>query len=173
MSGLLNLETALGSLGRTSSPPVTLGTLTLTDVEVSNALEIGGKQELVVHKLVGGDRVIQVMGPDPDPIILAGMFTGPGAQVCALQLTKMCDVGSPVRLGFPGGSLMVVIRPVTYTYQQQGAVIPFRVTVKVCRQRRRQPPPRPLHCPISYVPICERDTPEAREPILPEGARCQ
>ncbi|MGI4945763.1 MAG: hypothetical protein ACRYHQ_35260 [Janthinobacterium lividum] len=131
MSGILNLETALGSLGRTSSAPVTLGPLVLTGVEVPDALAIGGQQALVIHKLVGGDRIIQSMGPDPDPITLAGMFTGPGAQARAIHLATLRDAGKPVRLGYPGGSLMVVIRPASYVYRLQGTVIPFQVTVEV------------------------------------------
>ena len=131
MSGLLNLETAIGSLGGFGKAPVTLGGLLLQGVEVPSRLAVGGDQALTVHKLIGGDRVIQAMGPDPAPITLEGMFTGAGALSRALQLTALRDAGQPVRLGYAGVSLMVVIRPAGYTYQQQGAVIPFQVTVEI------------------------------------------
>ena len=131
MSGLLNLESALGSLGRNSSTPVTLGGITLEGVEVPDRLTVAGDQALIVHKMIGGDRVIQAMGPDPAPITLAGMFTGPGALARAQQLAAMRDAGRQLRLAFAGVSLMVVIRPASYTYQQQGAVIPFSVGVEV------------------------------------------
>ncbi len=131
MSGLLNLETAIGSLGNTGTAPVTLGGLLLQGVEVPSRLAVGGDQALAVHKLIGGARVIQAMGPDPAPITLEGMFTGPGALARAQQLTALRDAGKPLRLGFAGVSLMVVIRPASYTYQQQGNVIPFQVTVEV------------------------------------------
>ena len=128
---LLNVEAALGSIGSTGSAPVTLGPLTLQGVEVPSVLNVGGEQSLAVRKLLGGAHVIQTMGPDPAPITLSGMFTGPGALGRAQQLAGLRDVGMPLRLGFAGVSLMVVIRPSSYTYQQQGAVIPFQVTVEI------------------------------------------
>ena len=131
MSGLLNFETAIGSLGNVGTAPVTLGGLLLQGVEVPSRLAIGGDQALTIHKLIGGDRVMQAMGPDPAPIELAGMFTGPGALARAQQLMALRDVGRPLRLAFAGISLMVVIRPASYTYQQQGAVIPYSLSVEV------------------------------------------
>ena len=128
---LLNVEAALGSIGSTGSAPVTLGPLTLQGVEVPSALNVGGEQSLAIRKLLGGAHVIQSMGPDPAPITLAGMFTGPGALARAQQLAGLRDAGMPLRLAFAGVSLMVVIRPASYTYQQQGAVIPFSLTVEV------------------------------------------
>ncbi len=132
MSGLLNLETAIGSLSRlASSGAVTLGGMILTGVEVPSALKIAGEQQLAVTTLLGGDRVIRAMGPNPAPISLSGMFIGPDAQSRAETLARMHDAGRQLRLSIAGLSFMVVIQSSSYTYQQQGAVVPFEVTVVI------------------------------------------
>lgn len=134
MSGttLLNIETALGSLGRSSSSaPVILGGITLTGVEVPSALRVGGEHNLVVHKLVGGARVIQAMGNDPARQTLAGLFTGPNAQARALSIEQMRAAGSEIAFSAAGLSQRVRIASFWYTYQEKGAVIPYELALEI------------------------------------------
>ncbi|MGI4945054.1 MAG: hypothetical protein ACRYHQ_31585 [Janthinobacterium lividum] len=132
MSGVLSIETALGSLSRlASTSSVTLGPLTLTGVEVPSVLRVGGSQGLAMQQLVGGDRIIQPMGDNPDPIELSGMFIGPGAQSRGEALNRLRAMGAPLRLSIAGLSFMVTIANSGYSYAQQGAVIPFTVQLVI------------------------------------------
>ena len=136
MSGtLLNIETAIGSLGRASaSSPVRLGSLTLSGVEVPDVLRIGGEQTLVVHKLPGGDRFIQAMGNDPDRLTLAGRFIGPTAQSRAQQVEAMRRNGTAQTFAAAGISVLVLIMAFSYDYQQKGAWLPYTLVLEILPQ---------------------------------------
>jgi hypothetical protein len=134
MSGtiLLNIETAIGSLGRASpSAPVSLGTLTFTGVEVPSLLRVGSEQALIVHKLIGGDRVIQSMGNDPASLSLTGMFTGPTAFQRAQKVAQLRDTGKQLRFGVAGLSVLVYIKAFAYDLTAKSAVIPYALTLEV------------------------------------------
>ncbi len=137
MSGslLLNLETAIGSLGRSNaSSPVTLGSMTFAGFEVPDQLRVGGEQTLVVHKLPGGDRVIQAMGNDPDRLTLSGRFIGPTAQSRAQQVEALRRGGAPQKFGIAGLSMRVLVMAFSYDYQQKGAWLPYTLVLEILPQ---------------------------------------
>ncbi|RFD18695.1 hypothetical protein DY926_15055 [Komagataeibacter melaceti] len=128
---LMNAETAIGSLGRLwASAPVTIGSLTLTGMEVPNLIRDGGGQQLAVHKLPGGNRIIDAVGNDPDRLELSGTFTGPTAIERALALKQMRIAGRPVQFTGAGLSLLVKIVQYSYDYQKKGIVIPYRLVLE-------------------------------------------
>lgn len=63
-----------------------LGPFVFTDFAVPDKLMAGGKQQLVVHRMPGGDRVIDAMGPDDSDRIFGGTFWGDDALAQALTL---------------------------------------------------------------------------------------
>ena len=130
---LTNIETAIGSLGR-AGQPVTLGGLSLNGYEVPDVLRVGGQQSLVVHKLPGGQRVLQSMGDDPAQLTLSGKFVGPTAATRALQFEAMRKSGQQVTLSAAGISVQAVVASFSYDYQMQGAVVPYQLTIEIVTQ---------------------------------------
>lgn len=128
---LMNAETAIGSLGRLwASAPVTIGSLTLTGMEVPNHIRDGGTQQVAVHKLPGGNKIIDAVGNDPDRLELSGRFVGPTAYERALLLKSMRIAGQPVQFTGAGLSLLVKIVQYSFDYQQKGIVIPYRLVLE-------------------------------------------
>ncbi|MBY4639608.1 hypothetical protein K6L44_06285 [Gluconacetobacter entanii] len=128
---LLNAETAIGSIGRLwASAPVTIGSLTLTGMEVPDSIRDGGTQELAVHRLPGGNKIIDAVGNDPDRLELSGRFVGPTAVERALLLKQMRIAGRPVQFTGAGLSLTVKIVQYWFDYQQKGIIIPYRLVLE-------------------------------------------
>lgn len=128
---LMNAETAIGAIGRLwASAPVTIGSLTLTGMEVPRLIRDGGTQQVAVHRLPGGGRVIDAVGNDPDRLELTGTFVGPTAIERARVLKQMRIAGVPVPFSGAGLSLMVRIVQYSYDYAQKGVVIPYRLVLE-------------------------------------------
>jgi hypothetical protein len=58
----------------TPNTTLTLGDFTFARYEIPERIPFGGDQQLNVHKLVGGVRVIDALGADPMPIEWSGFF---------------------------------------------------------------------------------------------------
>ena len=80
MSDILSAIQAAGQLFA-GYGTVTLGPVQLSGMALPTMLPIGGKQTLKIHKLPGGQRVIDVMGQDDSPISWSGIFDGADASV--------------------------------------------------------------------------------------------
>ncbi|AOX20595.1 hypothetical protein [Kozakia baliensis] len=128
---LADIENAIGSIGRGyASAPVMIGGMVLTGAEVPDALMIGGRQMLVVHRLVGGGRVVDALGNDPARLVLKGKFIGPEAQARAQALERMRMAGAPVFFSAAGMSLNVWIAQYRYAYEAKGAVCSYELTLE-------------------------------------------
>jgi hypothetical protein len=71
-----------------------LGPLLLQDFELPARISWGGAQRLAVHRLPGGQRVLDAMGRDDAPITWQGVFTGADAALRARLLDLMRANGS-------------------------------------------------------------------------------
>ena len=132
---LSNIEAAVGGIARGfASAPVQIGLVTLTGVEVPSALVVAGQQQTVIHRLPGGDRVVNSFGVDPAPITLAGMFTGPDTASRCQALEAMRSAGAPVQLLAVGQAFQAVVVGLSYTIRDRGAVTPFELTVEILPQ---------------------------------------
>ncbi len=132
---LNNIEAAIGGIARGfASAPVQIGLVTLTGVEVPSELVVAGQQQTVIHRLPGGDRVINSFGVDPAPITLAGMFTGPDTASRYQALEAMRLAGAPVQLLAAGLALQAVVVGFRYTIRERGAVVPYEITVEIVPQ---------------------------------------
>ena len=88
---------------------VTLGSFTFQDFEVPERISWPGTQQLTVHKLPGGARVIDAMGPDPGEISWSGIMLGGDASSRATQLAAIRDAGQIVPLLWGANSYQVVV----------------------------------------------------------------
>ena len=133
MSGSLSTGLGLLSALRTAQG-VTLGGVTLTGMATPERMPFGGSQQLVVHKLPGGGRVIDAMGPDERDIEWSGLlqaFDGTNAVAVARQIDAMRRAGAAVTLAWGDFSKQVVIRSFEPDYTRGGAMIPYRIACVV------------------------------------------
>lgn len=87
-----------------------VGDVEFTGLEVPESVTIGAKQQLVVHKLVGGKRIVDVLGVDYDNLSWSGWLTGATAGDRATELETLRDVGSPLSFSIDGYYFSVVIQ---------------------------------------------------------------
>lgn len=73
-----------------------LGPFEFGDFSVPNELPFGGAQKMTVHKMPGGGRVIDCMGPDDDDIRWSGRFFNTDALPMAQTLNAMRIAGTPL-----------------------------------------------------------------------------
>lgn len=106
---------------------VSVGDFTAFGMEVPERLRWGGDQKLAVHKLLGGDRVVDILGPDEADIGWSGLLTGPLAQSRALQLDSIRQAGQPVPLVWPGGYRQVIVKDFKVSIESGGFVCPYEI----------------------------------------------
>jgi hypothetical protein len=134
MVSLLNVETAIGSLGTTGgSAPFSIHSITLnpTTGEVPDVVWIGGKQVLIEHQLVGGDKVIQAAGPQPDALTWTAFFFGPQAQSKARQVDALRLAGTSVYVSFNSYRYLVQVQEFVWGVADRGFRAPYRITCVV------------------------------------------
>ncbi|MDQ0124709.1 hypothetical protein J2W17_003663 [Pseudomonas lini] len=87
-----------------------VGDFEFTSLEVPESVTIGAKQQMVVHKLVGGRRIVDVLGVDYENIGWSGWMTGAtaGERVSALETLR--DEGLPLTFNMDGYYFSVLIQ---------------------------------------------------------------
>ncbi len=111
--------------GVSGNLPVVLGPLELTGLEVPDAYDRAGTMQPVVHRLIGGGRVVQLLGPDPGRRRLQGFFTGPQATERAQILEAMRDSGNRISLTIGVWQEFVVLTSVVLRYSAQGSIVQY------------------------------------------------
>lgn len=86
----------------------------------------GGKQKTIVHKLIGGIRVIDCMGFDPDDITFSGRFRGATAAIQAKLLETISRSGKPVTFSYYLQIYTAIVADVQWEYERY-----YEVTFKV------------------------------------------
>lgn len=88
---------------------LTLGGIVFDDFSTPERVPFGGNQAIVVHKLPGGSRAIDTLGPDDKDIVLQGKFFNDGAYATALALDAMRAAGQVLPLVWGGTYRSVII----------------------------------------------------------------
>ena len=110
---------------------LTLGPVIFTDFEIPETIKgVGGSQELVIHKLPGGVRIIDAMGRDDADIKWSGRFRGLLAEERAQELDALRIAGQPIPLSWSTFLYTVIIEEFLCDYQQPFE-IPYSITLKV------------------------------------------
>ena len=107
-----------------------LGGIAFKDFEIPEMIRFGGQQHATVHKLLGGDRVVDAMGPDPADISWDGRLQGPDASSRARALLAMYQAGAQVSLSWGGFFFTVMLRQLDLTYERFYQVI-YRLSCTV------------------------------------------
>ncbi|WP_240951152.1 hypothetical protein [Pseudomonas veronii] len=87
-----------------------VGDVEFTGLEVPESVTIGAKQQMVVHKLVGGKRIVDVLGVDYDNLSWSGWMTGATAGERVTALETLRDVGAPLAFSIDGYYFSVLIQ---------------------------------------------------------------
>lgn len=118
--------------------PVILGDFVFQGFEVPASVEWSGAQRLVVHKLPGGNRVVDVLGRDDDPIQWGGTFLSADASLRADTLDQMRAAGAPLELNFAGRDYTVIIDHLQLD-QRKINHVRYRVSCTVLADRTDSP----------------------------------
>ncbi len=111
---------------------LTLGPVAFAGFELPSSITIGGRQRLAIHRLPGGLRIIDALGPDPADIAFAGIFTGPDAADRARLLDTLRIAGSTLPLAWDAFAYTVVIENFEADYRSPWW-IPYRISCSVLR----------------------------------------
>jgi hypothetical protein len=103
-----------------------LGSVVLDGFEVSGAIRFGGRQALTVHRLPGGGRVIDAMGPDDADIVWCGILSGGNAADRARLLDGLRRNGSTVTLAWDSFLVAVVVADLLLDFANPWW-IPYRI----------------------------------------------
>lgn len=126
--GILGAIAQAGQLFGGYGTPVTLGPVTLQNMQIPERVAVGGRQATNVIKLPGGQRVIQTMGRDDADMTWTGYFEGPGAEGLAQQMDSLRQAGQPIQFAFGTYSFTVVVSEFLANYERSNW-IPYSVTV--------------------------------------------
>lgn len=115
-----------------TADPVTLGSIMFDNFEIPAQINFGGTHKLTVHNLPGGERIIDTMGRDEDPITCSGIFLGQGALDRAKAMDVMRAAGNAQQFTFGTLSYTVILQTFKADYKFY-AHIPFSITLTVVR----------------------------------------
>ncbi|MCQ8277790.1 hypothetical protein NFI95_04945 [Acetobacteraceae bacterium KSS8] len=107
--------------------PVVLGSLVLSGAEAPSRITIGGRQLAAIHKLPGGARIIDAMGPDDNAVVWQGIFIGPTAASRVRMVDALRTQGLPCTLSFGDYLFEVIVVDFRYSYESRGAVISYSI----------------------------------------------
>ncbi len=111
---------------------LTLGPVAFAGFELPSSLTFGGRQRLAIHRLPGGIRVIDALGPDAADLAWSGIFTGPDAADRARLLDTLRVAGTALPLAWDAFLNTVVIESFTADYRSPWW-IPYRLSCSVLR----------------------------------------
>jgi hypothetical protein len=111
---------------------LTLGPVAFAGFELPSSITVGGRQRLAVHRLPGGLRVIDALGPDPADINFSGIFTGPDAAERARLLDALRVAGEALPLTWDAFIYNVIIENFEADYRSPWWV-PYRLSCTVLR----------------------------------------
>lgn len=110
---------------------LTLGGFAFDEFSTPSEMMGGGKQAMVVHKLPGGRRVIDTLGPDEDEIVWKGFFFGDNAYNDALTLDAMRAAGQVISLSWGGQFRSVIIQHFVYKVRRLPVWVDYSINCMV------------------------------------------
>jgi hypothetical protein len=110
---------------------LTLGGVVFQDFGIPETINSGGDQMLAVHKMPGGNRTIDAMGPDDGEIRWSGRFRGSNAETRALLLDFMRRQGQQQLLTYSLHRYQVIISKFEADFEYGGLEIPYKIACAV------------------------------------------
>jgi hypothetical protein len=113
--------------------PIRLGLIDLQDFEIPQSVRFGGRHRLSVHKLAGGRRIVERLGPDDDEIEFQGTFSGPTAEARARAFDNLRLSGEVVWLTWESFRRQIIVRRFIAEFHNPWW-IPYRISCVVAHQ---------------------------------------
>ncbi len=113
-----------------SNVVLSLGGVQFQDMEIPEKIRFGGGQRVATQNLIGGGRVVSVLGLDDGVISFAGIFSGSDAVIRAQELDAARALGAQIPLIWNGFFYNVVIEHFIAEYRKP-TLIPFSITCLV------------------------------------------
>ena len=110
-----------------SSDIMILGGVVFDGHDAPSGMPFGGKHAFEVHKLPGGRRVVDLLGPDEMDIAWSGHFYGDDAYDKAMILNGIRIAGAPVPLIYAGQFYQVLISEFTPTIRRMPVWVEYRI----------------------------------------------
>jgi hypothetical protein len=114
-----------------------LGSVTFQSFEVPPEIGGGGGQALKVHKLLGGDRVIDATGRDEAPLTWSGAFRGANSQARCDALDQIRIQGQPQTLTWADRTYAVVVSEFAWRWQRTYQIL-YSITCVVVADNSAQ-----------------------------------
>jgi hypothetical protein len=130
VTGIISL--AFGAIGG-----VVLGDFPFAGFEVPDQITFGTRQGMTIHRLPGGERVIDLMGPDPADITWSGTFIDGFPVLRAQILDQMAADGDALPLIWGSCFYTVLIRE--FTADTRYSMVPYRISCTVLRNEATSP----------------------------------
>lgn len=106
---VLSVLNKLAPATDTTTTRLKLGDFQFADFEVPERLSIPAKQKTIIHQMIGGKRVIDVLGVEYEAFSWSGIISGTKAGDRVTTLEKMRDAGKVLKLTLGTYSFNVVI----------------------------------------------------------------
>ena len=119
-----------------STDVLALGPIVFQDFAIPERMPWGGSQMMKVHKLIGGERVIDTMGPDDRNITWSGIFWGDNALAAVQEVDALRALGQPLGLSWGGGSYVVVIESFMPDVQRLPQCCPYSITCVIAQNNQ-------------------------------------
>jgi hypothetical protein len=110
---------------------LTLGGVTFGNFSTPTGMGAGGAQAMVVHKLPGGSRVIDTLGPDEANITWSGFFFGNNAYTDVLAIDALRAAGQVLSLTWAGQFRSVLIDNFTYHIRRLPMWVEYSISCTV------------------------------------------
>lgn len=107
-----------------------LGGFIFTDYAIPESVPLGGEHTYAVQRRIGGERVVDAMGPDDSDIHWAGRFQGPDAVSKAMALDQLRISGVQVPLVIDSQYRIVGVKKFEWTYERWYQVL-YRISCLV------------------------------------------
>ena len=111
---------------------LTLGPVAFAGFELPSSVTLGGSQRLAIHRLPGGVRVIDALGPEPSDITFSGIFSGPDAAERARLLDTIRVSGMALPLAWDAFLYTVILARFSADYRSPWW-IPYKISCTVVR----------------------------------------
>lgn len=105
-----------------------LGPFEFTDFAVPTNMPYGGKQQTVVHKMPGGARTIDTMGPDDTDYSWSGILWGNNASSSMALLNALRRAGDELGFSWGAESRTCVIGDCTFEVEKW-TCIHYKITI--------------------------------------------
>lgn len=116
-----------------SATRLILGDFEFLDFELPERIIIPGRQKTVTHQMIGGRRLVDVLGVEYDPFTWSGIFTGDTTSSRVSMLEQMRDAGETLTMTLSGYSFDVVITEFSPVYEFEYRR-PYSITLAVVQR---------------------------------------